>query len=212
MNFKSWRQVTCVAWRWFKHSCKYWDKSCAKMGGRQSFCNRLYFWRHIGLVLLGKKYAFNKQAFMWWGQGFPYWGRCRGGIPPPTKNSLINPPPPEPGKVPPSRLSPPLPNFYSLPTKSQSPPPTKKNNPIKTSYLAVVTALVPFCFNFIFFWLTGHANFDFNWCSILTECCFQLCKRFESSKSLLLRFSTSSENSRGCDRELEEKVIGNKMC
>ena len=129
----------------------------------------------------------------------------------PKIRSLI-PPPPQPGKVPPSRLSPPLPNFYSLPTKSQSPPPTKKNNPIKTSYLAVVTALVPFCFNFIFFWLTGHANFDFNWCSILTECCFQLCKRFESSKSLLLRFSTSSENSRGCDRELEEKVIGNKMC
>ena len=42
--------------------------------------------------------------------------------------------------------------------------------------------------SFILFVLTGHANFDFNQCSIFTECCFQFWKRLEWSKSLLFRF------------------------
>ena len=32
---------------------------------------------------------------------------------------------------------------------------------MKTSFVAVVIAPVPFCFNFMFFVYTGHANFDF---------------------------------------------------
>ena len=32
--------------------------------------------------------------------------------------------------------------------------------------------LYHFCFIFILFPHTGHSNFDFNWCSVLTECCF----------------------------------------
>ena len=40
------------------------------------------------------------------------------------------------------------------------------------SFLAVVIAPVPFYFNFIFFVHIGHANFDFNLCSIIAECCF----------------------------------------
>ena len=47
-----------------------------------------------------------------------------------------------------------------------------------------------FYFNFIHFVHTGQANFDFNQCSILTECCFWPWKRFEWSKSLL-RFPPS---------------------
>ena len=54
---------------------------------------------------------------------------------------------------------------------------------MKTSFLAVV--LYHFCFSFILFWHTGHINFDFNWCLVFTECCFQLWKSFESPKSLL---------------------------
>ena len=41
----------------------------------------------------------------------------------------------------------------------------------------------------LLFWNTDHANFDFNWCSVFTKCCFWLWKIFESSKSLVLRFS-----------------------
>ena len=45
-------------------------------------------------------------------------------------------------------------------------PPTNKlfscYNPIKTSFLALAIAPVPFLFNFILFVQTGHANFDFN--------------------------------------------------
>ena len=47
----------------------------------------------------------------------------------------------------------------------------KSYNPGKTSFLAVVIASVAFCFNFILFWHTGHANFYFNSCSVFTECC-----------------------------------------
>ena len=45
-----------------------------------------------------------------------------------------------------------------------------------------------FCFNFILFGHTGHANFGFNWCSAFTESYFQLWKRYDWSKSLFLRF------------------------
>ena len=43
-----------------------------------------------------------------------------------------------------------------------------------------------FYFNFVLFVHIGHANFDFNWCSIFTECCFWFWKRFKWSKSILL--------------------------
>ena len=46
------------------------------------------------------------------------------------------------------------------------------NKKIKTSFLAVFIVPVPFCFNFILFSNTDHANFDFNWCSVFTKCCF----------------------------------------
>ena len=45
-----------------------------------------------------------------------------------------------------------------------------------------------FCFNVILFGLTVHANFGFNWCSVFTESYFYHWKRFDWSKSLLLRF------------------------
>ena len=48
-----------------------------------------------------------------------------------------------------------------------------------------------FYFNFIFFVHTGQVNFDFNWYSTLTECCFWPWKRFKWSKLLLLRFPSS---------------------
>ena len=57
--------------------------------------------------------------------------------------------------------SPSPPNFYFVPTKR-----------IKASFLAVVIAPYHFCFNFILFWKTGHANFDFNWRSVFTKYCF----------------------------------------
>ena len=44
-----------------------------------------------------------------------------------------------------------------------------------------------FYFNFILAVYTGQANFDFNQRSIFTECCVQLRKRFEWSKSLHVR-------------------------
>ena len=48
--------------------------------------------------------------------------------------------------------------------------------------------LFHFCFNFILLGHLGHVNFSFNWCSVFTESCFSLWKRFQSSKSVLLRF------------------------
>ena len=46
------------------------------------------------------------------------------------------------------------------------PPPTNKlfscYYPIKTSFIALAIAPVPFLFNSILFVQTGHANFDFN--------------------------------------------------
>ena len=72
-------------------------------------------------------------------------------------------------------IIPPTPNFYSLPTKSQSPsrpPPLNKiYNPIKNVIFSYSHCLYHFCFNFMLFWLTGHANFDFNWCPVFTKCC-----------------------------------------
>ena len=54
--------------------------------------------------------------------------------------------------------------------------------------------LYHFYFNFILFAHTVQTNFDFNQCSIFTECCcFWPWKRFEWSKSLLLRFPSSYE-------------------
>ena len=46
-----------------------------------------------------------------------------------------------------------------------------------------------FHFTHVLFAYIGHANFDFNQCSIFTDCCFQHWKRFEWS--LLLRFSST---------------------
>ena len=49
------------------------------------------------------------------------------------------------------------------------------NRKIKTSFLAVVIAPPPlyhFCFNFILFWNTDHASFEFNWCSVFKKCYF----------------------------------------
>ena len=65
------------------------------------------------------------------------------------------------------------PNFYSLPTKSQSPSLAlnKIYNPIKNVIFSCSHCLYHFCFNFMLFWLTGHANFDFNWCPVFTKCC-----------------------------------------
>ena len=106
-------------------------------------------------------------------QGFPYWGGVGGvgggGSTPPAKNSLIPT-----GKVPPVYSTP---NKFLFPPHEKSIPPNytkifKSYNLIKTSFLAVVIAPLPFLFNFIIFWQTGHANFNFNWCSIFTECCF----------------------------------------
>ena len=42
--------------------------------------------------------------------------------------------------------------------------------------------MLHFCFNFILFGHRGHVNFHFNWCSVFTEGCFYLWKKFESSK------------------------------
>ena len=75
-------------------------------------------------------------------------------------------------------------NYSSLPFPYQekSPPvdsvsPTNKKqfscyNPIKTSFLAVVIAPVPFLFYLHTLVHTGHTNCDFNQCSIFTKSCF----------------------------------------
>ena len=44
-----------------------------------------------------------------------------------------------------------------------------------------------FCFNFILFGHIDCTNFGFNWCSVFTESYFELWKRFDWSKSLILR-------------------------
>ena len=79
------------------------------------------------------------------------------------------------------------PPAYSPPTKFLSPPPSpiKSQFPCpfptkyqfsswnsKTSFLVVVMLLYCFCFNSILFGHTGHAKFDFNWCSVFPESCF----------------------------------------
>ena len=45
-------------------------------------------------------------------------------------------------------------------------------SPIKTSFLAMVIAPVQFFIVLSYSVHTAHANFDFNWCLIFTECCF----------------------------------------
>ena len=81
---------------------------------------------------------------------------CQTYVPPLPKNMLILYPHLE-------KLSP--------STTPRSPPPQKKL-PIQLQSLL----LYNFCFNFILFVHTGHADFAFNQCSISTECCFQLKK------------------------------------
>ena len=60
-------------------------------------------------------------------------------------------------------------------------------------------APVPFYFNLILFVQTGHANFDFNWCLILTGSCFSLWKRFEWS--VWLNCWVFANKLRGCGFE-----------
>ena len=48
--------------------------------------------------------------------------------------------------------------------------------------------LLHFWFNCILFGHTSYVNFHFNWCSVFAVGCFELGKRFEWPKSLLLRF------------------------
>ena len=48
--------------------------------------------------------------------------------------------------------------------------------------------LLHFCFKLMLFGLTSHVNFHFSGCSVFTECCVYLWKRFKSSKSFLLKF------------------------
>ena len=43
---------------------------------------------------------------------------------------------------------------------------------MKTSFITVVIAPVPFYFTYILFVHTGHTNSDFNQCSVFTECFF----------------------------------------
>ena len=53
--------------------------------------------------------------------------------------------------------------------------------------------LYHFYLNFILFVHSDYVNFNCNQCSIFTEPCFQLWKRFEWSKSLLVRFLQSNK-------------------
>ena len=109
-----------------------------------------------------------------------------------TSQEFAHSPPPTPGKISPTKF------VFSHHQKSILPSLLIKSyNSGKTSYLAVVIAPVPFYFNFILFWHTGHANFDFNWSSVFTECCFELWKKFKSSKSLLRFSSTTTPSSSG---------------
>ena len=79
-------------------------------------------------------------------QGFPYWGMT-WGVSPPTSRKFAHSPPVD------------FPHKKSIPpTKQQFP----SYNPIKTAFLAVVIASIPFFNNFILFGYTGHVNFDFN--------------------------------------------------
>ena len=81
-------------------------------------------------------------------QGFPYWED--GGESP----------------HPPKIYSFPLPPKFLFPSTKSHSPLTKQQfssyNPIKTTFLAVAIASAPFCFNFILFGHTGHANFYFD--------------------------------------------------
>ena len=93
---------------------------------------------------------------------FSILGRWRG-VTLLVKNLLITP----------SRTPPPPPphaRFTALPLLNSF----SCYNPIKTSFLAVDIAPVRFYSNFIPFVNTGHAKFDFNRCSVFTECGFNL--------------------------------------
>ena len=130
---------------------------------------------------------FEQQFFLYWGMQGEYHS-------PPANNLLISP---TWKNSSPKRLPPPHTHtkFLSpLPTKGYFPPLNNKfssYNPIKTMQPLL---MYRFCLNFIIFRHTGHANIDFNSCSVFTEsCCFQLSKRFKWSKFLLFRFLPSSK-------------------
>ena len=76
-----------------------------------------------------------------------------------------------------------------------TPQPRKICLPLKSNFHVITQLnftwslfLYHFNFNFIIFVHKEYANFHFNRCSVFTECCFWLWKRFEWSKSLLVRF------------------------
>ena len=81
-------------------------------------------------------------------QGFPYWGD--GGVPPLTKNLLI----------------------HLLPTKFLFPPTKSQFNLIKKVIFSCSHCSCTIFVLISYSWNTDHANFDFNWCSVFTKCCF----------------------------------------
>ena len=87
-------------------------------------------------------------------QGFLYWEEW--GRPSPISQKFTHP----------------FQNSFTPLTKGSFPHTNKqfsRYNSIKSSFLAVVIAPLPFLF---YLHTTGYGNFDFNQCSIFTECCF----------------------------------------
>ena len=79
--------------------------------------------------------------------------------------------------LPPSGKIPPVdpPTKFLLPPPKVNPHPLNNNSHVisqKTSFLAVVIARVLFSLYLRTLCITGHANFDFNQCSIFTDCSF----------------------------------------
>ena len=64
-------------------------------------------------------------------------------------------------------------------------------NQKRLHFLLQSLLLYYFHFTLVLFAYIGHANFDVNQCSVITDCCFKLWKRFEWS--LLLRFSSTQK-------------------
>ena len=107
------------------------------------------------------------------------WFALLGGFPPHLRKICSSPPP---TKTPP--VDSPLPNIYS-PSLQISILPQKTNKNITFSYSHWL--LYYFCFNFRLFRHTGHANFDFKWCSVFIES-FEKCSNCQnhSTSSLYL--------------------------
>ena len=101
------------------------------------------------------------------------------GIPSPPVENLLVPPPSRPYKNLPSRLSP-TKYLFPLPPNLNAPPPLQKKKNITFSYSHWL--LYYFCFNFRLFRHTGHANFDFKWCSVFTES-FEKCSNCQNHSS-----------------------------